>query len=115
MITAHEADILRHASNNDGRYVTDDAVVLDLARRGLFENRGQPAIYAGMSALMITRAGREALNEWQAAQPKPKVKKRRTSPAFDSWRRYCDANGDFGFAKFLNVVWPRVQDGSYFR
>lgn len=114
-ITNQEADILIHASNNNGRYVTEEPVALDLAERGLFENRGRWALAGGAFALMLTAAGRAAINEWRAAQPKPKAKKRRTSPAFESWRHYCEANGRFGFGDFLKLVWPRVKDGSFFR
>lgn len=109
MITDKEADILAHASRNDGRYVTSDPLVLEMAERGLMTDFGPWALAGGDHALRVTYAGRKALCEWYAAQPIPKVKKRRVSRAFECWKRYCDAFGHFPFSRFWREIWPTYQ------
>lgn len=100
MISNHQADILRHASNN-GRYVCDELPDLkELAETGLFYDHGAQGLAGGMHYYTVTAKGRAALNEWQAAQPRPKGKKRRISPEFADWRCYVEACGRISFREF---------------
>ncbi len=106
MITNFEADVLSHAYTN-GRYVTDDLSVIEMADRGLLRDYGPQLLAAGMHYLTTTSAGRSALVEWRRAQPRPpKVKKKRRSPQFQAWMDYQDANGRFPFPEFIKKVWP---------
>lgn len=108
MITERIYDILRHASDN-GRYVTDEQFVIDLAAQGLMKDYGPQKLADGMHYLTVTSKGREALNEYQAAQPKPVMKKRRISRAFSAWEDHKDAGYSFGFSEFLKQVWPLIK------
>lgn len=105
ILTAFQSDVLLHTSSN-GRYVTDEAAVLEMAKLGLLYDHGPQRLAGGMHYLVMTRAGRSALNEWHAAQPKPKVKKRRMSEQFQSWRNFCDGYDRISFSEFLKTVWP---------
>lgn len=108
-LTAWEADILSHASQN-GRFVTGEQRVIDLAGRGLLYDHGPQPLAGGAHYLVTTLRGREALSAWRAAQPKPKAPKRpRQSRQFRAWMNYCDANGRYGFAEFLKNVWPECR------
>lgn len=103
------ADVLRHTSNA-GRYVTDEKRVIALAEKGLLYDHGPQRLAAGAHYLVMTGKGREALNAWSAAQPKPVVKKqRRVSREFGAWRRYCEANRRLGFREFHQEVWPLIK------
>lgn len=114
LLTDWEAGVLRHTSNT-GRYVTDEQRVIDLAGRGLLFDNGPQQLAGGMHYLVMAGRGRTALNEWQAAQPKPKVKKRRVSRQFRAWRDYEDANGRLGFSEFLKEVWPECRNWSAYQ
>lgn len=114
MITDYEADILRHTRNN-GRFVTDDRRVIEMSERGMLLDFGPWSVAGGMHFLKITKKGRAALNEWESAQPKPKVKKRRVSRQFRAWRDYESANGRLGFSKFLKQVWPECKHWEAYR
>lgn len=110
MITTAEADILAHTSNT-GRFVTSEPLVFAMAARGLLHDHGGTGFWPkGTRGFTSSSAGRAALSEWRAAQPKPAKSKRRTSPAFASWRQYCDANGRYGFAEFLKNIWPHRRE-----
>lgn len=87
MITNQQADILQHTSNT-GRYVCDhNATMAELVSLNLLHDYGAQHLAAGDHYYVTTVKGRAALNEWQAAQPKPpKVKKRRRTEAFNQWR-----------------------------
>lgn len=114
LLTDWEADVLRHTSNN-GRYVTDEKRVIELATRGLLYDHGPQRLAGGMHYLVMTGKGRDALNEWQAAQPKPKpIKVKRRSRQFQAWQDYMDANGRLGFPEFLKKVWPECKHWSQY-
>ncbi|HEV7405198.1 MAG TPA: hypothetical protein VGO11_19800 [Chthoniobacteraceae bacterium] len=104
-LTDWEADVLQHASRT-GRYVTGEARVLELARRGLLYDHGAQTLAGGDHYLTTAPTGRKALNEWSARQPVVTLKKPRRSEAFASWRAYEEASGRLGFAEFLKKVWP---------
>lgn len=110
MISNEQADVLRHTSNT-GRYVTDDAAVIAMGESGLLYDHGPQRLAGGAHYLVMTGKGREALNEWSAAQPKPpKVKQKRSSRAFTAWRRYTDATFHrITFSEWLKDVWPTYQ------
>jgi hypothetical protein len=105
MITNAEADILLHTSSN-GRYVSNEPLAIDLGARGLLYDHG-PQVLAGWTHYLVTTpAGRQALSEWKAAQPKPNPKRRPRSEQFDSWRNYCEAMNRISFPDFLQQIWP---------
>lgn len=104
-ISTKEADVLAHASSN-GRYVTNDPFVLSMAERGLLRDFGPQVLAGGAHYLETTPAGRAALGAWRAAQPRPKVKRRRRSEQFDSWMTYCEVWKKVSFSEFLKVIWP---------
>lgn len=109
MITNRQADVLLHTSSN-GRYVTDEADVIQMGKDGLLFDHGPQALAGGMHYLVMTPKGREALNEWKAAQPPPpKPKRRPQSRAFEAWMNYCDACGRFPFSQFYKEVWPTYE------
>lgn len=116
MITQFEADVLLHTSSN-GRYVTDEAKVIAMGVAGLLFDYGPQPLAAGAHYLVTTPKGREALNEWKAAQPKPKKPKRRCSEQFQAWRDYLGATYDrMSFPDFLKNVWPhRHEYGNTYR
>lgn len=118
MISDYEAEILRHTSSN-GRFVTDEKRVIELAERGLLYDHGPQRLAGGMHYLVMTGKGRTALNEWhsfmKAYGPKPpKVKVRRKSKQFRAWEDYCEANGRLGFSEFLKEVWPECKSWSQY-
>ena len=98
-LTNEEADILAHTSNT-GRYVGEGHALMALAGRGLLRDHGPQRLAGGAHYLTTTMAGREALSEWRAAQPKPQ-KVKRPSKQFQAWRDYCEAYGSIKFADFL--------------
>lgn len=106
-LTNEEADILAHTSTT-GRYVGEGHTLIALAQRGLLHDHGPQKIAGGAHYLTMSAAGREALSEWRAAQPKPPKAKRR-SRQFQSWQSYCDANGRLSFPDFLK----RLKEGHY--
>lgn len=109
MITNREADVLLHASSN-GRYVTDEADVIAMGSAGLLHDCGPQRLAGGMHYLVTTPAGRTALTEWKAAQPKPpKPKRAPRTTAFQSWRDYCDGCGRIPFSEFWKTVWPHYR------
>lgn len=105
MITNHQADVLRHTSIN-GRFVTDDPRVIEMASQGLLFDFGSQRLAGGMHYLTTTRKGTEALIEWHAAQPNPKIIKHRRSKSFESWQHFCDAFGKIPFSRFWKEIWP---------
>lgn len=110
VITNQEADILRHASRT-GRYVSNEPLCINLGERGLLYDHGPQRLAGGDHYLVMTGAGRVALNEWQSSQPKPPKPKRRASSAFQAWRAYLDATYNrMAFPQFLKEVWPRRAD-----
>ena len=106
-LTAKEADILSHTSNT-GRYVGLGHSLMALAKRGLLYDHGPQRLAGGAHYLTMTTAGRDALNAWRAAQPKP-PKVKRPSKQFQAWRDYCEANGRLSFPDFLK----RLKEGHY--
>ncbi len=107
MITRHELDVLEHTSRT-GRYVTDEASVLDMAKRGLLLDYGEQRLADGMHYFTLSQKGRALLNEHDKnlcrfPQPKPK---RPASEQFAAWRNYCDACQHTSFSVFLKEVWP---------
>lgn len=106
-LTNEEADILIHTSNT-GRYVGEGRALMALAKRGLLRDHGPQQLAVGAHYLTTTMAGREALSEWRAAQPKP-PKVKRPSKQFQAWRDYCEANGRLSFAEFLK----RLNEGHF--
>lgn len=98
-LTTEEAGILAHTSNT-GRYVGEGHALMALASRGLLCDHGAQELAGGAHYLTMSSAGREALNEWRAAQPPP-PKVRRQSKSFRAWRDYCEANGRLSFPEFL--------------
>jgi len=107
-ITAADQSILRHASDN-GRYVSDmTAALRALCDRRLLGDYGPQRIAGGMHYMTVTSKGREALNKWQAEQPKPKAK--RVGRAFGAWERYKDAFGKIPFLEF----WKLFKEDEYF-
>lgn len=108
-ITEWEAEILAHTSRN-GRFVTGEQRVIDLAGRGLLFDHGPQRLTAGAHYLVTTMKGRAALSAWRSAQPKPKpAKRRRRSKSFQAWRDYLEANGRMGFREFLARIWPECR------
>ncbi len=106
MITNHEADVLLHIASN-GRYVTNEADVIAMGKRGLLFDHGPQVLAGGAHYLVTTPAGRSALSEWKIAQPKPpKLKRRRPSEAFEAWRTFCDVFNRIPFSQFWKEVWP---------
>jgi len=106
MITDAEALVLVHTAYT-GRYVTDEAHVIALGKAGLLLDHGLQPLAPGMHYFTMTGKGRTALEEWRAAQPKPKPgKRRRRSPAFAAWRTHCDVFSRLPFERFLREVWP---------
>lgn len=113
LLTNEQADVLDHASKN-GRYVTGDARVLEMAREGLLRDYGPQALAGGDHYLTVTPKGREALNRWRAVQPKPpRVKRRRRSPAFAAWRVWCELSHRIPFSQFLKEIWPEWKHYTY--
>lgn len=107
ILTKQEADILLHTSSN-GRYVSGEALAIDLGRRGLLYDHGPQQLAGGAHYLVMTGKGRTELNAWKAAQPPPpKRKARRMSEQFRAWRAYLEATCNrMPFPKFLKEVWP---------
>ncbi|HEY3898951.1 MAG TPA: hypothetical protein VGM54_10080 [Chthoniobacter sp.] len=105
MITDFEALVLVHTANT-GRYVSGEKQVIEMGRRGLLFDHGAQSLAAGDHYLTMTVAGRAALSEWRAAQPKPRVKRRRRSRAFEDWMNFRDAGYRLPFDRFLAEVWP---------
>lgn len=70
-LTAREADVLAHTASN-GRYVTDEAAVIEMGKAGLLQDHGPQNLAAGMHYLTMTHLGRMMLMQWRDAQPKPK-------------------------------------------
>lgn len=105
-------DVLLHASSN-GRYVTDDPFVAEMATQGLLRDHGPQVLAGGDHYYTTTPKGRQAINEWKAAQPKPKARRRRQSKAFEGWRLHCELARRIPFNRFLKEVWPRMQRGSW--
>lgn len=111
MITNRQADVLLHASRN-GRYVTDEADVIQMGRDGLLFDHGPQALAGGMHYLVMTPKSREALSEWKRAQPAPPKppKPKRIGKAFAAWRQYREATFDrIGFPEFNKEIWPNYQ------
>jgi hypothetical protein len=106
-LTPEEASILAHTSTN-GRYVGEGHALMALAARGLLHDHGPQTLAGGAHYLTTTMEGRDALNEWREAQPKPPKPKRR-SKHFEAWRSYCEANGSLKFSEFLK----RLKEGHY--
>lgn len=106
MISDYVASILSHTSDN-GRFVTDEKRVLEIAEAGLLFDHGPQALAGGAHYLTTTMAGRQALSEWRAAQPKPpKPKRRPQTRQFEAWRSYCEAFRRVPFGEFLREIWP---------
>ena len=87
MITPQESEVLAHTSRT-GRYVTDEAHIIDMGVRGLLFDHGAQEIAGGMHDFVMTPAGREALNEYRAAQPRPAEKHGPWKPLTRSQERY---------------------------
>lgn len=105
MITQFEAEVLSHTSKN-GRYVTDEARVLEMAVAGLLRDFGQQALAGGAHYLEMAPNGRAAFSEWLTGQPKPKFVRRRVSPAFEGWRTYRELYRRISFSEFWKEIWP---------
>ena len=69
-ITSKEYEVLAHTSRT-GRFVTDEVHVISMAERGLLFDHGAQELAGGMHYFVMTKAGRDALNEYRAAIPKP--------------------------------------------
>lgn len=108
MITPFELSVLEHTSRT-GRYVTGEAGVFEMAKRGLLNDHGGTGFWpAGTRGFTMSHAGREALREHCAnlcrfPMPKPK---RPASEAFIRWRAYCDGCQRISFSTFCKDVWP---------
>lgn len=110
LVSDCEASVLAHTSSN-GRYVTDEKRVIEMANAGLLKDYGAQQLAGGMHYLTLTELGRKALQEWRAAQPKPKPVKRRSEQC-DRWRDCVEACGRSPCAKGRREVWP-VRYASY--
>lgn len=105
LITPWEYSVLSHTSVN-GRYVTDEQRVLDLATAGYLNDYGPQRLADGMHYLTLTGRGRTALNDYKASlPPPPKPTRRPRKPEFDSWRSYCEACDSIPFSEFLKQIW----------
>lgn len=82
---------------------------LKMAEDGLLFDHGPQRLADGDHYLATTMEGRRALREWRSVQPKPKIQKKRKSPAFEAWERYCDAFCEIPFSEFWKVVWPQYK------
>jgi|GEM_PF-2797792 len=91
-ITQEEVDILKHALST-GRYLASDRRGLALAQRGFLRDYGPQRLANGDHYFTITMAGRVALQEHQAAMPKPKPLTR-SQQRYRDWLRY--GFGTFG-------------------
>lgn len=100
-------EVLLHTSQN-GRFVTGEQRVIDLAKRGFLFDHGSQRLACGDHYLVLTTKGRDALNNWHRQQPKPKWI-RRASRSFSAWQRHCDAFSRISFPQFLKVVWPEIK------
>ncbi len=113
MITKQQYEVLRHTSQN-GRYVTDEAAVLEMAAAGLLRDHGPQALAGGMHYLVTTMKGREAICEYEATLPKPKPLSRRKQLAKERMRRYREYGDGFrGFREFL--AWDGEPERSWNR
>lgn len=99
LISKQEADVLAHTSNT-GRYVTGEAHVIALAKRGLLQDHGAQRLAGGDHYFTLTGKGRSALARWREDQPKePEVKLTRSQLRY---RRYLEGRDVFGsFKRFL--------------
>lgn len=109
MLTNEQASVLAHTSQT-GRYVTRDASVIEMGRAGLLRDHGPQRLAGGDHYLTMTPAGRAALSEWRAAQPKPSKIRRRQSPQFEAWLTYCEVFRRIPLATFVKEVWPRRRE-----
>jgi hypothetical protein len=66
-----DIEILEHTERN-GRFVTNEQRVIDLAATGILDDCGPQAIAGGAHCLLLNRKGRQRLAEWRASLPKPK-------------------------------------------
>ena len=110
LVSDFEALVLVHTSNT-GRYVTDEAKVIEMAQRGLLRDYGPQKLADGMHYLTMTGAGRDALIAWRARQPKP-PKVKGPSREFRAWRAYVDACGNIRFSQVHREVWPEYEHRS---
>lgn len=99
MLTNNEADILRHTART-GRYVTGDAEVIALGKRGLLHDHGPQALARGDHYFTLTEQGRAALREWQATQPKAKPPTKRQR-RYRTWRTLQEIYPKLTFRAFL--------------
>jgi hypothetical protein len=112
MITKTQADILDHTSNRaaGGFYCGNSESMQSLVALGFMASAGHKA-FVEEEYFVLTAAGRAALSQWRSAQPKPKIIKRRRSPAFQQWRAYLDATYHrVSFPEFLKEIWPSYQN-----
>jgi DNA-binding PadR family transcriptional regulator len=94
--TKEEAEVLLHTSRT-GRFVTGDAEVAAMAKKGWLHDHGAQALAGGDHYYTTTMKGREVLNAWKAAQPPPPPEPKLTK----SQRRYreylrSEVNESFG-------------------
>jgi len=94
-----QIDILLHTSSN-GRFVGDhDADMETLVSVGALRDYGPQTLADGAHYYVTTPTGRQILNEWHAAQPKPPVlpkRKQRAKERFDYWLNGPSINWSFG-------------------
>lgn len=100
-----EADILAHTSLT-GRYVTGELRVLKMAQNGWLKDHGAQRLAGGDHYYTMTPRGREVLNAWKAAQPKPPPVSQRKQRARARWHRFQSAkelNPDLTFSLWLRT------------
>lgn len=108
-LTTFEAEVLAHTSNT-GRYVTDDARVIEMADRGLLKDYGPQNLAGGMHYFTMTSAGRKALSDWRATQPvKAPVKVTRSRQRYLDYIEVADCFD--GFLSYLNYLTRKRREG----
>ena len=102
-LTTEQAAILHHTIHRaaGGRYCGGGPEMDALVGAGLMELLGKPS-WAIDSYYTITKAGRDALAEWQAAQPKPPAPKKLTRSQ-KRYREFLHADSGHTFREWLGI------------
>ena len=112
MITNSQASILQHTRDRAavGFYCGDSAEMQSLVKLGFMQDAGHKG-FVPDPYFSLTRAGREALVEWEKAQPKPVYvePKRTRSRAFEAWFAWRAAGSYATFSEFWKNDWPLLK------
>ena len=94
VFNAQEISVLQHTASN-GRYVTDEAFVIDMAVRGLLKDYGAQKPADGMHYFTLAEPGRQMLAAHAATLPKPRPLTR-SQLRYREYRSVADCYRDFG-------------------